>query len=203
MYDLPTSLYIDNQPYDITRKGDYRMVIGCFVALNDTELTQQERLYSALMLFYADIDCIEDIVLNFPTDALFTEAVTQMYWFFNCGQSEVGAKTNRKLVDWEQDEQMIMSAINSVANTEVRSVEYMHWWTFMGYYTAVGESVFSTVVSIRDKIVKGKKLEDYEKEFKHENPHYFVWNHKTAEEQDLDKEFESIIAGWNSDGAKE
>ncbi len=34
---------------------------------------------------------------------------------------------------------------------DIRSIKYMHWWTFFGLYLEIGESLFSTVVSIRDK----------------------------------------------------
>jgi len=198
MYELPTSISIDGQPYGITRKGDYRMVIDCFEALNDAELTKQERAYSALILFYEDINDIADIIFEFDTGEKLAEAIKKMYWFFDCGQANVGAKSNHKLLDWQQDEQMITSAVNNVAHTEIRSIEYLHWWTFMGYYMSVGESVLSTVVAIRDKIVKGKKLEDYEKEFKRDNPQYFVWDHKTLEDKELDKEFDKIVDKWHN-----
>ena len=100
-----------------------------------------------------------------------------MFDFFNCGRSQsIGKKMNHKLIDWEQDSQIICSAINKVANKEVRAEPYIHWWTFMGYYSAVGESLLSTIVSIRDKIVRGKKLEKHERIFRQENPEYFIWN---------------------------
>ena len=50
-------------------------------------------------------------------------------------------------------------------NIEIREVPYMHWWTFIGKYMEIGESVFSTVVSIRDKKRKGEKLEKWEQDF--------------------------------------
>lgn len=195
MYSLPTSIEIDNHHFGITNKGDYRMVIDCFLALNDADISAEERTYAAMIIFYEDVDDLDSLFSIFNTQELFNEALKKMYDFFNCGQKEIGAKSNYKLVDWEQDEQIIVSAINNVAHQEVRAVEYLHWFTFMGYYTSIGESVMSTVVSIRDKIVKNKKLEDYEKEFRRENPEYFNWNYKTVEEQALDKE---VFDMWNS-----
>lgn len=197
MFSLPTSVFINGQPYGITQKGDYRMVLDCFTALNDIELDKTERIYSALIIFYEDINSIEDIFNEFNEEGLIVEAVKEMYSFFDCGQNGVGANMNYKIIDWEQDEQLIASSVNKVAGVEIRAVEYLHWWTFMGYYIAVGQGVLSTVCSIRDKIVKGKKLEDYEKEFKYDNPQYFEWNHKTLEEQELDKELDLIVKNWN------
>ena len=118
-----------------------------------------------------------------------------MYKFFNCGgEDTVGAKVPYKLIDWEKDSQIISSAINKVANTEIRSVPYVHWWTFMGYFSSIGKSLLSTVIEIREKILKGKKLEKYEREFRRDNPKYFIWNHKSVEEQEADR---TIMDLWN------
>ena len=89
---------------------------------------------------------------------------------------------------------MICAAVNTVAHMEIRSIPYLHWWTFVGYYMSVGQSVLSTVVSIRDKIKHGKKLEKWEQEFRRDNPTYF--NRKQSEE---DKAVEEYIKNlWNS-----
>jgi hypothetical protein len=156
------------------------MVLDCFSALQDASLNSNERLFCSLIIFYEDINCIADI--NKFEDL--EEAATKMFDFFNCGRSQsIGKKMNHKLIDWEQDSQIICSAINKVANKEVRAEPYIHWWTFMGYYSAVGESLLSTIVSIRDKIVRGKKLEKHECIFRQENPEYFVWNTNNIDEE--------------------
>jgi hypothetical protein len=38
---------------------------------------------------------------------------------------------------------------------------------------AIGDGALATVVGIRDKIARGKKLEKYEQDFKRDNPQYF------------------------------
>lgn len=194
MYELPTSVEINDNTYEITNKGDYRMVIDCFIALNDIELSKEERIYACLIMFYEDLNDIEDIVELFGDNI--EQAVNEMFNFFNCGKKSVGATSHHKLIDWEQDEQLIASAINNVANIEIRTCEYVHWWTFMGYYTSIGEGVLSTVVGIRDKIVKNKKLEPWEKEFRYNNSDYFMWEHRTMEEMELDAELERIKSQW-------
>ena len=180
MYEIPTTITVGSTEYRIRNKGDYRMVLDCFSALQDASLNSNERLFCSLIIFYEDINCIADI--NKFEDL--EEAATKMFDFFNCGRSQsVGKKMNHKLIDWEQDSQIICSAINKVANKEVRAEPYIHWWTFMGYYSAVGESLLSTIVSIRDKIVRGKKLEKHERTFRQENPEYFVWNTNNIDEE--------------------
>ena len=193
MYEIPTTITVGSTEYRIRNKGDYRMVLDCFSALQDASLNSNERLFCSLIIFYEDINCIADI--NKFEDL--EEAATKMFDFFNCGRSQsIGKKMNHKLIDWEQDSQIICSAINKVANKEVRAEPYIHWWTFMGYYSAVGESLLSTIVSIRDKIVRGKKLEKHERVFKQENPEYFVWN-----TNNIDEEAEELFNElWNKGG---
>ena len=195
MYEIPTTITVGSTEYRIRNKGDYRMVLDCFSALQDASLNSNERLFCSLIIFYEDINCIADI--NKFEDL--EEAATKMFDFFNCGRSQsIGKKMNHKLIDWEQDSQIICSAINKVANKEVRAEPYIHWWTFMGYYSAVGESLLSTIVSIRDKIVRGKKLEKHERIFRQENPEYFVWN-----TNNIDEEAEELFNElWNKGGGE-
>lgn len=194
MFEIPISVKVGEQSYDIRRKGDFRMVLDCFSALNDLELEKAERLIAALIIFYECFNDVED-VLNCDEELLGT-LVKEMYKFFNCGNdSDIGNKVKHNLIDWEQDQQLICSAVNNVAKKEVRLEEYLHWWTFMGYYLAIGESPLSTIVSIRHKIVEGKKLEKYEREFREENPQYFDWNSKSLEEQEANQ---TIMEMWNS-----
>ena len=194
MFELPTSITIDGDNYPIRNQGDFRMVLDCFRCLQDIELTEQERILVALCIFYEDVAGVEYVQEVFNTDSKLAAAVEEMYNFFNCGQESVGAARNHKLIDWEKDSQVIVSAINNVAKKEIRAETYIHWWTFMGYYLAIGECPLSTIVSIRDKIVRGKKLEKWEQDFKLNNPEYFNWNFKSVEEEELDNYIREL---WN------
>lgn len=192
MFEIPVALQVGEQSLAIRNRGDYRMVLDCFSALNDVELNNKERVYCSLIIFYEDFNSLEDLV-HFPN---LTEAVQKMYWFFNCGDDKgVGANKHHKLIDWEGDSQLIASAVNKVANTEIRASEYIHWWTFMGYYLAIGESPLATIVGIRSKIVEGKKLEKYESKFRNDNPQYFLWDNKSIEEKEAEN---AVLSLWNS-----
>ena len=181
MYAIPTSIFVKDSQYTIRGRGDYRIVLDCFACLSDADLNEQERLYSMLIIFYEDFNSLEDLFAC-EQDTL-QELVNQMYKFFSCGEDgSGGVQLPYKVIDWEKDDHLICSAVNKVAHMEVRSVEYMHWWTFMGYFMEIGESTFSTVVGIRSKMMKGKKLEKYEKDFRNSNPQYFNWDTRTAQQ---------------------
>ena len=95
-----------------------------------------------------------------------------------------------KTIDWEQDEGLIFPEINRAAGGEVRALDYLHWWTFLGYFSSMGECLYSQVLNIRQKRAKGKKLEKWEQEFFRSHKELIVIREKlTAEEQaELDAE---------------
>lgn len=194
MYDLPTSIEVHGRHLNIRNRGDFRMVLDCFEALNDAEISQDERIFASLIIFYEDLSEIEDIYEVIGKEHI-EEAVKKMFDFFNCNQEQVGYKSNRVLVNWDKDEQLIIAGVNKVAGKEVRAEEYLHWFTFIGYYISIGEGVLSTVVGIRDKIARGKKLEKYEKQFRSENPSYFNWKSKSIEDIEAENEIRKM---WNS-----
>lgn len=192
MYELPTSITVEDKEFNIREAGDFRVVLDCFSALGDVEMGENFRVLASLIIFYEDFT--EDSVSEFTEEEL-TELVKEMYKFFNCGQEDNNDMRSPKLIDWDKDSQMIVSAVNNVAGKEIRAEKYLHWWTFVGYYMAIGESVLATVVSIRNKILKGEKLEKWEQKFRTESPQYFTWNSKTVEEQELD---ELVHELWNN-----
>lgn len=167
---LPTSLTVDGKEYPIN--SDYRIALLIFEAYNDNELTQQEKSRVCLECLYKDI----------PDDL--DEALKQAVWFLDGGDIPKSKQLPKKLMDWEQDQGIIFPAVNKVAGYETRSVEYLHWWTFLGFFNEVGEGLFSQVMNIRTKNAKGKNLEKWEKEFYREHRDLIDLKNKlTAEEQ--------------------
>lgn len=194
-YELPTSVILNNTVFAIRRDGDFRMVLDCYRLLQDNELEENERIFACLITFYADISSIEELGKLGDLE----EATKQMFSFFNCNQENVGIRAEGKVIDWDKDALMIISAINKVAGKEIRAEKYLHWWTFMAYYMAIGECALSTVVNIRRKRLKGKKLEKYEEEYVRDNPELFkVSESYTSEEQET---IDEILAQWNKGGS--
>jgi len=193
-YELPTSVILNDTAHPIRKDGDFRMVLDCFRLLQDEELEDNERILACLTVFYDELDGIETVYQLGDLE----EAVKQMFSFFNCNQENVGIKAEGKVIDWDKDALMIISAINKVAGKEIRAEKYLHWWTFMGYYMAIGESALANVVNIRRKIIRGKKLEKYEQEYVNENPELFRRSENyTKEEREL---LDDILANWDTGG---
>lgn len=157
---LPTVLNVGGTNYPI--ETDYRNILIALTACEDPEISDKEKLYILMKRLFRE--GLEEI----PEEYI-SEAAEKIQWFIDCGQTADEKKHPRKLIDWEQDESIIFPAINKVAHMEVRAAEYMHWWTFMGYFMEIEEGTFSVVLGIRQKKAKKKSLEKWEKEFYQNN----------------------------------
>lgn len=184
-YGLPKWLEVGGEMLDV--RYDFRVILDIFEALNDVELSDEERALAVLQMFYIDFDRITN----------YEEAVKKLFWFINGGHEEEGEqKKQKQLVNWEQDFQYIIAPVNRVLGKELRSVEYdvennaggVHWWTFLSGYTEVGDCFFAQVVRIREKKSKGKQLDKSDREFYRKNRDIIdIKTHYTEAENSLVK----------------
>ena len=91
-------------------------------------------------------------------------------------------------MDWNQDAPILIPTVNKVAGKDIRAEKYMHWWTFLGLFMEIGESTFATVVGLRDKKKRGKKLEKWEQEFYKNNKSLVDLKVKQIERSEEEKE---------------
>lgn len=174
MYELPTHVEIGGTNYEI--RSDYRAALDILSALSDPELDDYNRIMEALDIFYPAF-------ANMPQGD-YREAVEKCFWFINCGDEETATRKTPKLMDWEQDFAYVVAPINRVIGKEVRSLEYLHWWTFIGAYYEVGDCLFAQIVNIRQKKATGKKLDKSEQEFYRKNRHLVDFKRKYTKADD-------------------
>lgn len=173
---LPTELTVNGKVYEI--RTDYRDILNILIAFEDPDLENNEKLYVCLVGLYKDFS-------NMPIED-YEEAYKQAMWFISVGNDEE-TKAKRKVMDWEQDEQLIFPAVNKVAGCETRSQAYIHWWTFMGYFMEISEGVYSYVLTLRQKKQK-KKLDKEEQAFWDANKHICELKPKLSREEREAKE---------------
>lgn len=156
-FSLPTTLTVGDREWEI--RTDFRDVLNVLSAFDDPNLESQEKVYVCLLVMYRDFD-------EMP-ESLYSEALEAVMGFidYNSGDKSHGPRT----MDWEQDAPILFPAVNKVAGCEVRSMEYLHWWTFMGFFMEIQEGVYSTVLSLRSKKNRHKKMEKWEREWWQEN----------------------------------
>lgn len=150
LWALPEEATLGGKQYP--HKTDYRQILKLMTVLSDEARPVRLRWLTALAYFYER-----------PVPPhLEQEAMAYLSDFLSCG--EQGAP-GPKLLDWQADAPEIIADINAVAGREVRSLEYLHWWSFLSFFHGIKEGRLSTLVTIRDKLRRGKKLEPHEQEF--------------------------------------
>ena len=188
---LPEALTVGGFDYSI--RSDYRNVLRAFEAFQDPELAQEEKWIVAIYLLFEDFSCADDVLRAAESGFNLQEAMERMEWFISAGKPE-RKSPEWPTYSWKQDEQMIFSAINKVAGKEIRGSEYIHWWTFLGYFNEIGEGTFSYVVGIRNKLNKGKKLERDEKEFLSRNKDLVrLERPKSEEEKEKEEAYQRLL----------
>ena len=178
MWDLPIAVEINGKSHPIRNKCDYRVVLDVICALNDSELTDEEKVKCALFIFYEDISAIDD----------FDTAIKEMFRIINGGEEQEESQEQKpSLMDWQHDFSQLAPPISRVLGYDVRTPDkYTHWYSFLGGYMEIGECTFSTIVSIRSKRAKGKKLDKWEEEYIREHRKMVELPRKlTAEEQEF------------------
>ena len=197
---LPETLTVGGEEYLI--RTDYRNVIQLFEAFQNPDLTDHEKWEVAIYIMFKCFSCYDDAYdmaqagfwFDGADEPFFVdEAIKQISWFISAGQPEK-QMLEKPTYNWKQDEQIIFSAVNKVAGKETRELEYLHWWTFLGYFNEVGEGTFSFIVGIRHKLNKGKKLEKHEKEFLAHNKELVrLEKPKTREEQEQEDAYNALL----------
>lgn len=184
---LPRSVCVNGRQYGI--RTDFRDILKIVTAFSDPDLEDSEKVYICLFILYEDFDAIP----RRDYEEAFKAAIRFIDHDADGGAED--AKKPPRVMDWEQDEAILFPAINKVAGFETRAAEYVHWWTFMGYYMEISEGVFSNVLSLRLKKAKGKKLEKWEREFWSTNKGICALRTKLSEEEQAEKDRLNALLG--------
>ncbi len=167
---LPESLEIDGVEYKIN--SDYRVALLIFKAYRDNKLSDYEKSMVCLKCLFQE------------TPKGLNKALEKAVWFLDGGDMPKSKQAPSPMMDWEQDQYIIFPALNKVAGYEIRSVNYLHWWSFLGLFHGIDEGLYSQVMNIRAKKIKGKRLEKWERDFYIEHKELIDIRHElTAEEQ--------------------
>lgn len=157
VWTLPQAVAVEGEEYAI--HSDYRDILGIIAWLTGAEgadLDPGQRWYVALRLFYPRFAAMPRSRWGPAAEALAA---------FIAGGRPGGRGDGARLLDWRQDAPLIVSGVNRVAGQDVRALPYLHWWSFLASFDAIGEGALCTVVAIRDKLRRGKKLEPWELDF--------------------------------------
>lgn len=180
-YTLPVQAKLGTQVYDL--HADYRDILRIFAYLEDPDLPEPVRWRIALGLFYEQEVAEEDV----------PRAMEYLAEFLRCGEPE--GRPGPKLLDWQQDADAIIAGVNNAAGQEVRALPFVHWWTFLSWFHGIGQGQLSTIVSIRDKLRRGRKLDAWEQEFYRENKHRVELQPRLSRQEQEEKQRLQALLG--------
>ena len=188
-WKLPTCIRAGGENWDIDT--DFRKIIKILSVFNNPEYEPDEQ-WSI---------CLGAMVKNFdidhpPDNKTIAEMQKGILDFIDMGMKEDGRRKPHTM-DWEQDAAVIIPSVNRVLGKEIRALEYLHWWTFLGAYMEIGESLFSQILNIRQKKARGKKLEKWEQEFYRDNKALIDLQVKRVERSQEEKDELRALFGFN------
>lgn len=192
---LPKALTVNGHKYAIAT--DFRVILKIIAAYQDAELLDREKVYVCLKALYGD--GLKDIPSHdYP--AAYKAAIEFIEGFLHNEDNH----PSPKVINWVKDEHLIFPEINKIAGCEVRTVQYLHWWTFLGYLQAVDHNgLWGSILSIRYKKATRKKLESYEQEFYNANRDLCSVEERRTDrtpEDDLAAIYQSLLNGGDGNG---
>ena len=156
MFNLSDTVPVFGTEYPV--RTDFRVILEIFVMLDDPDLSDADKTEALIRMFYSERPTDPELALQAFTD------------FVDPRHGSQGKKSSGRLIDWQQDFDLMVAPINHILGFECRAAEYLHWRTFLAAYLEIPpESVFARVLRIREKLRTGKKLEKYERTWYNKN----------------------------------
>src|SRR5699024_5091700 len=114
--------------------SDFRISILFELLMQDTSITDNEKIDIALELYYPEM----------PHDII--QAVEKMLWFYSCGKEQAsngnsnnteGTNKADMIYSFEYDDEYIYSAFLDQYGIDLQDVEYLHWWKFRALFKSL------------------------------------------------------------------
>lgn len=186
---LPKSLVINDEIYKID--SDFRTIMLILDMYNDRDMSDMYKHMTMLEIIFTTKDSDGNLSTNIPNDT--KAAIEEVFLFINMNNKDKTSinesdgnsfKSSKRVIDYRKDQHLLFSAVNAVYNGELRSEDYIHWWTFFGLCQAIdGESMISFIMSIRSKLNNNENLSDSEREFLANNRDLIIIDDISFEEE--------------------
>ena len=153
--DAPTKIKVGDEICDI--RYDYRTIIKTICALEDSSLTNSEKVYILLSNIYKKI----------PEDK---EKAARLACKFIDGGKEYDDKknnSNNRIYSFLKDGNYIFTGINSTHHIDLSTEKNLHWWKFLALFLDMDtECFFSELIYFRKRKSEGKLTKEEKKKYK-------------------------------------
>ena len=177
---LPTSTTINGKEYEFN--SDFRNSIYFSIIMQDDSLSEEEKLYKALEIYYPII----------PTDI--EKALEYIYWFYSKGKVEednskkvkegkkLFKRNNNRAYDFEVDSDLIFTAFMSQYGINLNR-ENLHWWEFMALFNSLNDD--NEIVKIMNyRTINVNSIEDKkERKLYNDLQQYYSLENKVSKEE--------------------
>lgn len=179
----PIYAEIDGKKYAIRNKGFWFDIYRCICALNDDELSEDDKWYCAFRIFFPCRDELtEEELKELPEDILFGDdienfdaALKYISWFVDCGETtndDIPKKNSSKTgveISFFQDMDLLVNSLNNSKDRDIR-LTYEHWWTFVGdCQSHKPTGLYKSVLETRYKLQHHEKLDEFDRKFLADN----------------------------------
>lgn len=185
---VPQHVEIDGYKYPIN--SDFRISIMFELLMQETAVTDQERVELALNLYYPE---------KRPYNI--TEGVNKILWFYRCGDNGSGATkcgssevlTPQAIYSFEHDAEYIYAAFLDQYGIDLQDIEYLHWWKFRAMFKGLKEDNLISQIMRYRAIQITDDMSDAEKSYYRKMKQiYALPDNRSLEEKERD--FEHLMS---------
>lgn len=154
--ELPKKIKVNENIYDINY--DYKSIINILLALEDEELTNNEKIYVMIKNLYID---------EIPENDL-EEAIEKAIKFIDLGKEsdDSNHKSDTRTYSFEKDASYIFSGINQTHHIDLEEKKNLHWWKFMSMFMDMSpDCMFGELIYYRKRKAEGKLNKEERKQY--------------------------------------
>ena len=183
------NILIDELPKKVGNvdiNSDFRISILFELLMQDNELSEEEKVEQALILYYPNLKEITN----------YKEAIENIIWFYKCGKEEVKENVDeesnmknrqKQIYSYEFDAEYIYSAFMEQYNIDLNNISYLHWWKFKALFNSLNENVlFSKIMGYRAMNISKIKDKEMRKHYKKMQKLYALPDMRSEEEKEND-----------------
>lgn len=169
---------------------DFRIGVQLCLLQEDVELTKREKSLKMVELLFVD---------EIPNNAQEIEACLSYFvngWFHDKDSKE---KANKRLMDFNVDQWRIYGAFLAQYGIDLDTVEYLHFWKFMGLLSSLEECAYTRVIDIRQRKFRPKMDAEERKQLKKAKAVYELPELRSVEDQEMDADIYDFLGGTVSE----
>lgn len=182
MYNLLLNKLPQYTPSGLKIRTDFRESIKFELLMQDTNISEQEKVQLALNLYYKEINNVE-------------QALRDIIWFYSCNsmqkkennQGNNNKENTKQIYSYEFDDKYIYSAFKEQYNIDLNSIKYLHWWKFKALMDNLNEDTqFVKIMGYRALDLSKIKDKEEKARYKKLKRLYALPDMRSIEEKEAD-----------------